>query len=185
MAGSDAIVWVHGDCLSPRGPALLAHPGAPALWVWDDALLAEWGVSLKRVVFIYECLLELPVAIRRGDVAAELLAFAREHGAAGSSPPKAPARALPPSAPALERELPVEILPVEPLIAYAGRLDLRRFARYWQVAQRCCLRPAAAVWLGAPGTKRRATRSLRMARGEAWSGGACRRAGSDSFPRNL
>ncbi|KPV45969.1 DNA polymerase, partial [Kouleothrix aurantiaca] len=32
MPGSDTIVWVHGDCLSPSGPALLAHPDAPELW---------------------------------------------------------------------------------------------------------------------------------------------------------
>lgn len=136
MPGSDTIVWVHGDCLSPGGPALLAHPDAPALWVWDDALLDEWGVSLKRVVFIYECLLELPVAIRRGDVATELLAFAREHGAGRIVTAESPSPRFAAICAALERELAVEILPVEPLIAYTGRLDLRRFARYWQVAQR-------------------------------------------------
>jgi hypothetical protein len=65
------IVWIHGDCLSPYGPALTAYPGAPAIWVWDDALLEEWRISLKRIVFIYECLLDLPVVIRRGDVATE------------------------------------------------------------------------------------------------------------------
>lgn len=136
MPSSDTIVWVHGDCLSPSGPALLAHPDAPALWVWDDALLEEWGATLKRVVFIYECLLELPVAIRRGDVAAELLAFAREHGASRIVTAESPSPRFAAICAALEQELAVEILPVEPLIAYTGRLDLRRFARYWQVAQR-------------------------------------------------
>jgi len=31
------VVWVHGDCLSPYGPALKAYPDAPAIWVWDSA----------------------------------------------------------------------------------------------------------------------------------------------------
>ncbi len=62
------VVWVHGDVLSPYGPALKVYPDAPAIWVWDDALIEEWQLSLKRITFIYECLLELPVVIRRGDV---------------------------------------------------------------------------------------------------------------------
>ncbi|MEG4118028.1 hypothetical protein QUA43_11195, partial [Microcoleus sp. N9_B4] len=60
---NNPIIWLHGDCLSPEGPAFQAHPEAPAIWVWDDALIDEWQLSLKRMVFIYECLLELPVVI--------------------------------------------------------------------------------------------------------------------------
>ena len=72
------IVWLHGDGLSPQNPALVANEGAPAVFVFDDALLTQWQIGLKRVVFLYESLLELPVSIRRGDVAAEVSAFARE-----------------------------------------------------------------------------------------------------------
>jgi hypothetical protein len=28
------------------------------------------------------------------------------------------------------------VLPIPPLVDYGGRLDLRRFSRYWQVAER-------------------------------------------------
>jgi len=70
------VVWVHGD-LSPYGPALKAYPDAPAIWVWDEA---DRGVAeFQTPHFIYECLLELPVVIRRGDVASEVVAFAQEH----------------------------------------------------------------------------------------------------------
>ena len=72
------IIWVHGDCLSPKNPALQTYPDAPAIWVWDDALLEEWQINLKRIVFIYECLLELPVTIRRGDVAQEVVRLGLE-----------------------------------------------------------------------------------------------------------
>jgi hypothetical protein len=136
MSDRGAVVWVHGDCLSPHGPALTARPGAPAIFVWDDALLAEWRISLKRIVFIYECLLELPVAIRRGDVAAELLRFAAEHGAVSLVTAESPSPRFRAIRDQVERELPVEVLPVTPLVDYGGRLDLRRFSRYWQVAER-------------------------------------------------
>ena len=71
------IIWVHGDCLNPHSPAFTGHPHAPAIWVWDDAYLQRSQLSLKRILFIYECLLELPVAIHRGDVVSEVAAFAR------------------------------------------------------------------------------------------------------------
>ena len=90
------ILWIHGEALGPANPALLAHPGRPAVFVFDSALLAGRSpttgdpaapepqpVSLKRIGFLYECLLELPVTLRHGDVAAEVLAFARAHGADG------------------------------------------------------------------------------------------------------
>ena len=49
--------------------------------MWDEALIEQYGMSLKRMMFMYECLLEMNVTIRRGRVAEELLKFAVEHGA--------------------------------------------------------------------------------------------------------
>jgi hypothetical protein len=129
------IIWVHGDCLSPYGPALMAHPGAPAIFVWDDELLRRSRISLKRIVFLYECLLELPVEIRRGDVAAEVLAFARAHGARRIITTQSPAPRFDAIRAQIEDELPVEALPVAPLVDYDGPFDLKRFSRYWSVAE--------------------------------------------------
>lgn len=131
-----SVVWVHGDGLDPNGPALAAHCDAPAIWVWDQALLEEWGITLKRVVFIYECLLELPVPIRRGDVAAEVVAFAREEGATRVATTASPSSRFAAIGEKIGREMPLEILPVPPLIASDGPFDLARFGRYWRVAQR-------------------------------------------------
>lgn len=99
-------------------------------------LIEEWRISLKRIVFIYECLLELPVVIRRGDVAAEVLAFAREHAADGVATAFSPSPRFRAICDRLRDELPVAVLPVEPFLAYTGRLDLRRFSRYWATAEK-------------------------------------------------
>ena len=72
------IIWVHGDCLSRNNPTFKRYPNIPALSIWDDPLIEEWQLSLKRLTFIYECLLELPVEIRRGNVAQEIIKFAQE-----------------------------------------------------------------------------------------------------------
>ena len=133
---NNPIIWLHGDCLSPEGPAFQAHPQAPAIWVWDDALIDEWQLSLKRMVFIYECLLELPVVIRRGDVATEVIAFAKESGANQVVTAESPSPRFQDICREIMRSLPVEVLPPEPFVRYDGYIDLKRFSRYWRVAEK-------------------------------------------------
>lgn len=132
---SNQIIWVHGDCLSPKNPALDEYPDTPAIWVWDDALLQEWQISLKRITFIYECLLELPVIIRRGDVAKEVLAFAKEHNAKTVVTADSPSPHFDAICDEIERSKKLEIFEVEPFFEYDGFIDLKRFSRYWKVAQ--------------------------------------------------
>ncbi len=132
--GLRPVVWVHGDCLSPHNPALRACPDAPAIFVWDDALLDEMAISLKRVVFLYECLLELPVTIRRGDPAAEVLAFAARHGANQVITTASPSPRFAALVGALKQGAMVKILPVDPLVEPEERLDLARYSRYWRIA---------------------------------------------------
>lgn len=147
------ILWIHGEALGPANPALRAHPDRPAVFVFDAELLAGRSpttgdpttdpqpVSLKRIGFLYECLLELPVSLRQGDVAEQVLAFAAEHGAdgivtsAGTDPRVAAICA------ALEQVLPVQALAPEPFVELEERVDLGRFSRYWRRAE-------AAVWAG-------------------------------------
>lgn len=136
------IVWVHGDCLSPNHPALKAYPNAPALWVWDEALIDEWQLSLKRITFIYECLLELPVTIRRGDVAAEIVAFAQEHNSDLVVTVESPSPRFESICNQIERTLHLEVLAVEPFLAYDGYIDLKRFSRYWKVAEKYVFKSA-------------------------------------------
>ncbi|MGB3655777.1 MAG: hypothetical protein WBA41_31825 [Rivularia sp. (in: cyanobacteria)] len=133
---SNKIIWVHGDCLSPKNPALDEYPNTPAIWVWDDALLEEWQISLKRIAFIYECLLELPVVIRRGDVAKEVLAFAEEHNLNKVVTVDSPSPRFNTICNEIENSKELEIFEVEPFFEYDGFIDLKRFSRYWKVAQK-------------------------------------------------
>jgi hypothetical protein len=129
--------------LSPYGPALTAAPGAPAIYVWDDALLDEWAISLKRITFIYECLLDLPVTIRRGDVAEEVMAFAREHDATELLTVESPSPRFGAICRTILRGMPdlkVRVLEVEPFLDYTGHLDLKRFSRYWRKAKNYAFR---------------------------------------------
>lgn len=130
------ILWVHGDALSPEHPIFKAHPQAPAVFCFDEDLLREAQVSLQRIAFIYECLLDMPVEIRRGDVVEQVLAFARQHGADGIVTGETPSPRFDAFCTRLEAQLPLEILAPEPFLDYDSHLDLKRFSRYWKTAQR-------------------------------------------------
>ena len=137
------ILWIHGEALGPRNPALEAHPGRPAVFVFDTALLEgdspEAALSLKRIGFLYECLLELPVTLRQGDVAEQVLGFAGAHGADGIVTSAATDPRFSAICRQLERQLPLQVLEPEPFVELAGPVDLGRFSRYWRRAE-------AAVW---------------------------------------
>ena len=129
------VLWIHGEALGPTNPALLAHPEAPAVFVFDWKLIETQRLSLKRLGFLYECLLELPVTLRHGDVAQEVLSFARRHGADGV----VTSAAVDPRFGLLREQiavqLPVQVLEPEPFVALPQSLDLRRFSRYWRRAE--------------------------------------------------
>jgi deoxyribodipyrimidine photo-lyase len=140
------LLWLHGEALGPANPALAAHPGAPALFVFDAELLAGRTATTGgavpaegRLRFLRECLAELPVAVRQGDVAGELLAAAHACGADGivtSRPVDPRLRRIAARVAAL---LPLQVLEPEPFVALPfegeGAPDLRRFSRYWRVVE--------------------------------------------------
>jgi deoxyribodipyrimidine photo-lyase len=69
-------VWLTAESLGDDDPALLAHPGSPAVFVFDEPLLRRLRLSGKRLVFLTETLADLatrrPVELHRGRVADEL-----------------------------------------------------------------------------------------------------------------
>jgi deoxyribodipyrimidine photo-lyase len=143
------IVWVHDEALGPANPALQAWPGAPALFVFDpgrigaDPATGQEPLSAGRLVFVHECLLELPVTIKFGASLEQLLAFAARHGADGI----VTSRAVDPWLRRLQRQLadrlPLVILAPPPFVPASADqeapLPLGRFSRYWR-------RAAPLVW---------------------------------------
>lgn len=148
------LVWVHGEALGLANPALRAHPDAPALFVFDTELIegrtatsgghAEAGggpvpLAPGRLRFLRECLAELPVAVREGDVARELLAAAAAAGADAIVTSRAVDPRFAAIAARVAAALPLRILEPEPFVDLpregAGAPDLRRFSRYWRRAE--------------------------------------------------
>ena len=57
--GPAEVVWLTAESLGDDDPALAAHPDVPAVFVFDEALLAQLRLSSKRLVFLIERLAEL------------------------------------------------------------------------------------------------------------------------------
>ena len=129
------IVWVHEEALGPANAALEDCPAAPALFVFDQAWIQQQRISRKRLGFLYECCLELPVTIRKGDVASEVLAFAERHGADGVVTQAANEPRLNHIAASIDREIPLWILDGEPFVELPKPPRLGRFSRYWREAE--------------------------------------------------
>ena len=104
------ILWVHEEALGPANPALQDYPNAPGLFVFDDAWIQDQAISRKRIGFLYESALSLPLTLRRGDVAAEVLRFAQRHGADAVISSTAVDPRLQRIAAAIDRELPLWML---------------------------------------------------------------------------
>jgi hypothetical protein len=120
------IAWVHDDALRHW------WGDAPALYVFDDNKLKREQWSLKRIGFLYECLLELPLEIRRGDPVEQVRAFQHSHNAGQVITISTPD----PHLQQQTTELGAHALPDEPFLQIPGKLDLRRFSRYWAKAER-------------------------------------------------
>ncbi len=69
-------VWLTAESLGLSDPALVANPNLPAVFVFDEPLLARLRLDAKRLVFLTETLVEMaetrPVELRLGDPVAEL-----------------------------------------------------------------------------------------------------------------
>lgn len=70
------LVWLTAESLGEDDPALVADPDRPAVFCFDEPLLARLRLSGKRLVFLAETLGELaatrPLEVRRGSVTEEL-----------------------------------------------------------------------------------------------------------------
>lgn len=68
--GEPDAVWITAESLGRSDPALVAHPDLPAVFVFDEPLLASLRLSAKRLVFLVETLSEIgaqrPVELHLG-----------------------------------------------------------------------------------------------------------------------
>lgn len=138
------LVWITLDSISPMSPAAAAWPAAPRVFVVDESWLAEERPALKRLVFIWECLADLPgTELVVGDPAVVLPARAAALGCDGVTLTETPCPRVGRAVAAIGSSLPVRI-EAWPRFCDASRVqDLGRFSRYWQKVKASALQPTA------------------------------------------
>jgi deoxyribodipyrimidine photo-lyase len=119
------IFWMHFDALS-------APPVTPAHYIFDPSQLDRDAWSLKRIQFVYECLLELPVTIHKGDTVNLLTRLAAGAPIVTIDTPDPWLRVCIQTLRACGT---VEVIPPEPFVNFREPVDLRRFSRYWRKAE--------------------------------------------------
>ena len=124
-APDDAVVWVHHDMLNPGHPALT--DGRPALYVFDPTRVT----GMKPIAFVAECLSELPaVSVRvSDDVADAVRDFAGGRPIVTGETPAEHLRDV-------INTLDLTVIPTPPFATVEGKLDLKRFSRYWRMVQK-------------------------------------------------
>ena len=136
------LVWLHEDCLSPTDPALVANPGSPAVFVFDEPLLTRLALSFKRLFFIYECADEALAPspepeIRRGNVPDEVIASAISRGCDAIHVTRTDAPVFQQYLRDIKLQIDVVVHEQTPFVHYAGRA--RRFSQLWRDIERQAL----------------------------------------------
>lgn len=143
MAETEKVVWLHDYSLSGGDPALEENPGAAPIFVFDAARMESEGTTFKQVVFLYECLLDVPgVAIRRGDEVEEIAGFAAEKGASVVATTYSVSPRFARTVGDLrDAGLEVEIVRPPEFVVAPENLDLKRFSRYWRRVKKRAMNP--------------------------------------------
>lgn len=130
---SAPLVWLHEEALRLTHPVFKAAPaGIRTVYVWDDAYFKTAGYTLKRLIFIYETLCELPVDIIHADTRGTIaeLAPSTLYLPATNNP------LLVAVIDSFRAIAPLKIVADEPFAVIKKPTEFRRFFQYWNKAEK-------------------------------------------------
>lgn len=137
-------IWVHEDALNwdhpvfkPNSQELHEREDKTAVFIWDSAYFEAQAYSLKRLTFIYECLIDMQaddmkIDLYQGDtetVLRGLLGDVNEGGTLCFA--DTPNPAFLEIAENLKQDFPVAIIKDTPFIETSDDVDMTRFFRFW------------------------------------------------------
>ena len=128
---TDSLIWLHEDALRVSHPVFsVAAEQSAAVFIWDDKYLQEANYSLKRLVFLYETLCELPIAILCGDTVEILSA----HMASQIYVPASPNPWIHSVCQRLAGKS-ITFIDEEPFVNLKTDSDFKRFHQFWNKAE--------------------------------------------------
>ena len=139
------LVWLTLDSLAATSPAAAAYPDCPRVFVLDPEWLAAERPALKRLVFICECLADVPgVEVILGAPSTVLSERAMALGCNGVAVAETSCPIIRRAAAAITAALPITTVRWPAFCDRSRVRDLGRFSRYWQQVSDSALRPTAS-----------------------------------------
>ena len=136
---SQSYIWLHEDSLSLDHP-VFSHAGEPscAVFIWDDAYFERQNYSLKRLTFIYECLIGLQerVVVYQGDTETLLRNICADRKIYVADTPNPIFLEI---IGKLAQDNVVEIVKDKPFINAPDDVDMTRFFRFWNRSRKSAL----------------------------------------------
>ena len=125
-------VWLHGDSLSKRDPALRKPSGGGSVCVFDQPFLEKAGLSFKRIFFLYECAVEAAEEMRVGETVEEVVEWMREQGLGRLAVTESPSPRWRETVERLRQKVEVEVVPAEELVEVPEGYRVKRFTPFWK-----------------------------------------------------
>ena len=125
-------VWLHGDSLSKRDPALQKYPTAPRVFVFDRPFLEQAMLSFKRIFFLYECAVEVAEEMRVGETVEEIVEWMKEQGLERLAVTESPSPRWRETVERLRQKVEVEVVPAEELVEVPEGYRVKRFTPFWK-----------------------------------------------------
>ena len=125
-------VWLHGDSLSKRDPALRNYPEARSVFVFDRPFLEKVGLSFKRIFFLYECAVEAVEEMRAGETVEEILDWVRCEGLERVAVTESPSPRWRETVERLRQKVEVEVVLAEEMVTVPEGYPVKRFTPFWK-----------------------------------------------------
>ena len=137
------VVWVHEDALRQSHPVFSAAKDAKAvIFIWDNEYFQSQGYSVKRLLFIYECLLEMDVQIIQGKTLDVLSDFCEGAIYTASTPNPYFLDIVEKMG---ERSSNVTMVGDEPFSQVPEDVEMGRFFKYWNKGRKFMMKPNAGL----------------------------------------
>ena len=141
-SGGPTLVWLTLDSASESGPAAAAFAESPRIFAVDPAWLESERPTLKRVLFLFECLAEISnLSVVLGDPGEAVAAEAESVGAGRVAVADTPCPRSRTHAEAIGRRVHVEVVPWPRFVDDRRVDDLTRFSRYWRKVEKSAMTP--------------------------------------------
>ena len=127
------LYWLHDKALHSAHDDV--HDNTRTVFIWDNNYFTKKRYSLKRLVFIYECLCELPVDILFGDTVSLIRELHPEKVIIQDTPDSDVCQLIA----TISQHAHVEIIPQENFSQLPEKSSFKRFFPFWHKAKKYIL----------------------------------------------